>query len=50
MQMEDDRSFPDINNSDTNTPDHAINNKSLEQSNSSPQLSQRKKQSQTVAD
>ena len=39
MKMEDDESIPDINNNDTNTPDHAMNNKSLEQSDSSPQLS-----------
>ncbi|KAA0065999.1 Ulp1-like peptidase [Cucumis melo var. makuwa] len=39
MEMEDDESIPDINNSDTNTPDHAMNNQSLEQSDSSPQLS-----------
>ncbi|KAL0560334.1 hypothetical protein IC582_000735 [Cucumis melo] len=48
--MEDDESIPDINNSDTNTLDHAMNNKSLEQSNSSPQLSPRRKQSETVVD
>ncbi|KAA0060059.1 MuDRA-like transposase [Cucumis melo var. makuwa] len=41
MQMEDDDSIPDINNSDTNTSDHAMNNKSLEQSDSSPQLSKK---------
>ncbi|KAA0051658.1 Ulp1-like peptidase [Cucumis melo var. makuwa] len=39
MQMEDDESIPDINNSDTSTPDHAMNNKSLKQSGLSPQLS-----------
>ncbi|KAA0048125.1 Ulp1-like peptidase [Cucumis melo var. makuwa] len=50
MQMEDDESIPDINNNDINTPDHAMNNKSLEQSDSSPQLSPQRKQSQTVAD
>ncbi|TYK26851.1 Ulp1-like peptidase [Cucumis melo var. makuwa] len=50
IQMEDDESIPDINNSDTNTSDHAINNKSLEQLDSSPQLSPQRKQSQTVAD
>ncbi|TYK01664.1 Ulp1-like peptidase [Cucumis melo var. makuwa] len=35
-QMEDDESIPDINNSDTNTSDHAMNNQLLEQSDSSP--------------
>ncbi|KAA0045953.1 Ulp1-like peptidase [Cucumis melo var. makuwa] len=30
MEMEDDESIPDINNSDINTPDHAMNNQSLE--------------------
>ncbi|KAA0059221.1 Ulp1-like peptidase [Cucumis melo var. makuwa] len=50
MQMEDDESIQDINNNDTNTPDHAMNNKSLEQSDSSPQLSPQRKQSQIVAD
>jgi len=30
MEMEDDESMPDINNSDTNTSDDAINNQSLE--------------------
>ena len=29
MQMEDDESIQDINNNDTNTLDHAMNNKSL---------------------
>ncbi|KAL0544197.1 hypothetical protein IC582_019310 [Cucumis melo] len=48
--MEDDEFIPDINNSDTNTLNHAMNNQSLEQSDSSPQLSPRKKQSQTVVD
>ncbi|TYJ96970.1 Ulp1-like peptidase [Cucumis melo var. makuwa] len=43
IQMEDDESIRD-------TPDHAINNKSLEQSDSSPQLSPQREQSQTVAD
>ncbi|TYK11067.1 Ulp1-like peptidase [Cucumis melo var. makuwa] len=42
-QMEDDEFIPDINNSDTNTLNHAMNNQSLEQSDSSPQLSPRKK-------
>ncbi|KAL0560731.1 hypothetical protein IC582_001144 [Cucumis melo] len=50
MQMEDNESISDINNNDTNTLDHAMNNKSLEQSDSSPQLSPQRKQSQTVAD
>ncbi|KAA0048537.1 Ulp1-like peptidase [Cucumis melo var. makuwa] len=50
MEMEDDESIPDINSSDTNTPDHTMNNQSFEQSDSSPQLSPRRKQSQTVAD
>ncbi|KAA0039636.1 Ulp1-like peptidase [Cucumis melo var. makuwa] len=50
MQMEDDESIRDINNNDTNTSDHAMNNKSLEQSDSSPQLSPQREQSQTVAD
>ncbi|KAA0047473.1 MuDRA-like transposase [Cucumis melo var. makuwa] len=50
MQMDDDESIQDINNNDTNTPDHAMNNKSLEQSESSPQLSPQREQSQTVAD
>ncbi|KAL4032849.1 hypothetical protein IC575_005931 [Cucumis melo] len=50
MEMEDDESIPDINNSDTNTPDQAMNNQSLEQSDPSPQLSPRRKQSKTVAD
>ncbi|KAL0536262.1 hypothetical protein IC582_025205 [Cucumis melo] len=43
IQMEDDESIRD-------TPDHAMNNKSLEQSDSSPQLSPQREQSQTVAD
>ncbi|KAL0544319.1 hypothetical protein IC582_019432 [Cucumis melo] len=46
MEMEEYESIPDINNNDTNTPDHAMNNQSLEQSDSSP----RRKQSQTVPD
>ncbi|TYJ97376.1 Ulp1-like peptidase [Cucumis melo var. makuwa] len=50
MQMEDDESVRDINNNDTNTHDHTMNNKSLEQSDSSPQLSPQREQSQTVAD
>ncbi|KAA0043623.1 Ulp1-like peptidase [Cucumis melo var. makuwa] len=50
MEMEDDESIPDINNSDTNTLDDAMNNQSLEQSDSSPQLSPRRKQRQIVAD
>ncbi|KAL0541140.1 hypothetical protein IC582_021179 [Cucumis melo] len=50
MQMEDDESVRNINNNDTNTLDHAMNNKSLEQSDSSPQLSPQREQSQTVAD
>ncbi|KAA0041848.1 Ulp1-like peptidase [Cucumis melo var. makuwa] len=50
MQMEDDESIRDINNNDTSTPDHVMNNKSLEQLDSSPQLSPQKEQSQTVAD
>ncbi|TYK01668.1 hypothetical protein E5676_scaffold517G00010 [Cucumis melo var. makuwa] len=50
MEMEDDESIPDINNSDTNTPDDVMNNQSLEQSDSFPQLSPRRKQRQTVAD
>ncbi|KAL0534837.1 hypothetical protein IC582_029134 [Cucumis melo] len=50
MQMEDDESIRDINNNDTNTPNHAMNNKSLEQSDSSPQLSPQRKQSQIVAE
>ena len=45
MEMEDDESMPHINNSDTNTPDDAMNNQSLKQSDSSPQLSPRRKQS-----
>ncbi|KAA0032190.1 Ulp1-like peptidase [Cucumis melo var. makuwa] len=45
MEMEDDESISDINNNDTNTLDHAMNNQSLEQSDSSPQLSPRRKQS-----
>ncbi|TYJ97345.1 Ulp1-like peptidase [Cucumis melo var. makuwa] len=43
MEMEDDESMPHINNSDTNTPDDAMNNQSLKQSDSSPQLSPRRK-------
>ncbi|KAA0052194.1 Ulp1-like peptidase [Cucumis melo var. makuwa] len=39
VEMEDDESIPDINNNDTNTHDDAMNNQSLEQSDSSPQLS-----------
>ncbi|KAA0065952.1 Ulp1-like peptidase [Cucumis melo var. makuwa] len=39
MQMKDNGSILDINNSDTNTSDHAMNNQSLEQSDSCPQLS-----------
>ncbi|TYK26513.1 Ulp1-like peptidase [Cucumis melo var. makuwa] len=50
MQMEKDESIRDFNNNDTNTLDHVMNNKSLEQSDSSPQLSLQRKQSQTVAD
>ncbi|KAA0038286.1 Ulp1-like peptidase [Cucumis melo var. makuwa] len=50
MELEDDESIPDINNSETNTPDDAMNNQPLEQSDSSPQLSPRRKQSQIVAD
>ncbi|TYK19837.1 Ulp1-like peptidase [Cucumis melo var. makuwa] len=50
MELEDDESILDINNSDTNTPNDAMNNQSLEQSDSSPQLSPRRKQSQIVAD
>ncbi|TYJ98331.1 Ulp1-like peptidase [Cucumis melo var. makuwa] len=50
MKIEDDKSIPDINNSDTNTPDDAMNNQSFEQLDSSPQLLPRRKQSQTVAD
>ncbi|KAA0047664.1 Ulp1-like peptidase [Cucumis melo var. makuwa] len=49
MEMENDESIPDINNSNTNTPDDAMNNQPLEQSDSSPQLSPQRKQSQTVA-
>ncbi|TYK14857.1 Ulp1-like peptidase [Cucumis melo var. makuwa] len=50
MQMEDDESIRDINNNDTNTHDNAMNNKSLNQSDSSPKLSPQRKQIQTVAD
>ncbi|KAA0033841.1 canalicular multispecific organic anion transporter 2-like isoform X3 [Cucumis melo var. makuwa] len=50
VEMEDDESIPDINNSDTNTPDDAMNNQSLEQLDSSPQLSPQRKQRQIVAD
>ncbi|KAL0552021.1 hypothetical protein IC582_011114 [Cucumis melo] len=50
MQMEDDESIRDIKNNDTNTLDHGMNNKSLEQSDSSPQLSPQREQSQIVAD
>ncbi|KAA0067520.1 Ulp1-like peptidase [Cucumis melo var. makuwa] len=39
MKMENNEFIPDINNSDTNTPDHAMNNQSLKQLDSSPQLS-----------
>ncbi|KAA0043655.1 hypothetical protein IC582_019110 [Cucumis melo] len=39
IEMEEDESIPDINNSDTNTSDHAMNNQSFEQSDLSPQLS-----------
>ncbi|TYK31577.1 Ulp1-like peptidase [Cucumis melo var. makuwa] len=49
-QMEDNESILDINNSDTNSPDHVMNNQSLEQSDSSSQLSPQRKQSQTMAD
>ncbi|KAA0056250.1 Ulp1-like peptidase [Cucumis melo var. makuwa] len=45
MEMEDDESILDINDNDTNTPDHVMNNQSLEQSDSFPQLSPRRKQS-----
>ncbi|KAL0539920.1 hypothetical protein IC582_024141 [Cucumis melo] len=48
--MEDDESIRDINKNDANTPDHSMNKKSLEQSDSSPQLSPQREQSQTVAD
>ncbi|TYK06489.1 hypothetical protein E5676_scaffold70G00150 [Cucumis melo var. makuwa] len=50
MKNEDDEFIPDINNSDTNSPDHAMNNQSFKQSDTSPQLSPRRKQSQTVTD
>ncbi|KAA0039479.1 Ulp1-like peptidase [Cucumis melo var. makuwa] len=54
IEMEDDESMPDINNSDNTTPDDTTNNQSLDnnnlQSTSSPQLSPRKKKRQTVAD
>ena len=50
VEMEDDESISNIKNSDTNTPDDAMNNQPLEQSDSSPQLSPRRKQSQIVAD
>ena len=54
MEMEDDESMPDINNSDNTTPDDTTNNQSLDnnnlQSTSSPQLSPRKKKRQTVVD
>ncbi|KAA0035395.1 Ulp1-like peptidase [Cucumis melo var. makuwa] len=48
MEMEDDESMPDIDNSDNTTPDDTTNNQSLDttnnlQSTSSPQLSPRKK-------
>ncbi|KAA0063196.1 Ulp1-like peptidase [Cucumis melo var. makuwa] len=54
MEMEDDESMPDIDNSDNTTSDDTTNNQSLDnnnlQSTSSPQLSPRKKKRQTVAD
>ncbi|KAA0035263.1 Ulp1-like peptidase [Cucumis melo var. makuwa] len=54
MEMEDDESMPDINNSDNTTPDDTTNNQSLDnnnlQSTSSPQLSPRRKRRQTVTD
>ncbi|KAA0054931.1 Ulp1-like peptidase [Cucumis melo var. makuwa] len=47
MEMEDDESMPDINNSDNSTPNDTTNNQSLDnnnlQSTSSPQLSPRRK-------
>ncbi|KAA0047540.1 Ulp1-like peptidase [Cucumis melo var. makuwa] len=46
MKMEDDESIRHINNNDTKTLGHAMNNKSLEQSDSSPQLSPQGEQSQ----
>ncbi|TYK15334.1 Ulp1-like peptidase [Cucumis melo var. makuwa] len=50
MEMDDDESIPDINNNDTNTSNDAMNNQSLEQLDSSLQLSPRRKQRQAVAD
>ncbi|KAL4026615.1 hypothetical protein IC575_015051 [Cucumis melo] len=50
MEMKDDESMHNINNNDTNALGDAMNNQSFEQSDSSPQLSPRRKQRQTVAD
>ncbi|KAA0037253.1 Ulp1-like peptidase [Cucumis melo var. makuwa] len=54
MEIEDDESMPDINNSDNTTLDDTTNNQSLNnnnlQSTSSPQLSLRRKKKQTMVD